>query len=156
MNAMASYCSSSSDCTRRSSTQNDNTRDQKSQMRPYPDIINHNMDVSIRSNSNSPQIPSGISCKQTNPQYAVVEKKSSRKSKSNLNEQLVSIVKHKDPIKVSGSSHYPPQAQLQPEFTYQKIHPSTQQFPRPNNETNPSIIKAPSKVDIIKTTYPDL
>ena len=163
INAVASYCASTADCTRNSTqTSDNNTLDQsKSQIRPYPDIINHNLDVGVvvRS-STSPEITpsSGIMkhSQQHQPQYASVDKKNSKKSKQNQNEQqLVGIVKHKDPHQTS--NQYQTQlSQQQPEVTYQKIHPSKYP-PRPKNEANPSIMKASSpQVDIIKTTYPDL
>ena len=161
MNSVASYCASSADCTR-SSTQTENNRDQKLQIRPYPDVITHNVDVGMGRPSNSPD--SSVETNNKHPQYASVDKKSSKKSKpSNLNDQLIgTTVKHKDPHPAHTNSPYQSQVQQQQQVTYQKIHrpSSTLQYPRPskNNETNPSsIIKpTPPKIDIIKTTYPDL
>ena len=164
INAVASYCASSADCTR-SSTQNtdNNTRDQpKSHIRPYPDIINHNLDVGVVGRSStSPEITSSLSgimkhSQQHQPQYASVDKKNSKKQKQNPNDQqLIGIVKHKDPHQTS-NQYQNQMSQEQPEVTYQKIHPS--KYPtRPKTDTNPSIVKATApKVDIIKTTYPDL
>jgi hypothetical protein len=119
------------------------------------------VDVGMGRPSNSPESSIGMSNK--HPQYASVDKKSSKKLKpSNLNEQLGgTTVKHKDPAHNNLSYQPQVQQQQQQEVTYQKIHhPSstTLQYPRPskNNETNPSSIIKPPKIDIIKTTYPDL
>ena len=93
---------------------------------------------------------------QHQPQYASVDKKNSKKPKQNPNDQqLIGIVKHKDPHQTS-NQYQNQMSQEQPEVTYQKIHPS--KYPtRPKTDTNPSIVKATApKVDIIKTTYPDL
>merc|ERR1711981_1035614 len=77
INSVASYCASTADCTR-SSTQTENTRDQKPNIRPYPDVIKHNVDVGIGiPSSNSPEMSSATSNKHTHPQYASVEKKNS-------------------------------------------------------------------------------
>ena len=164
INAVASYCASSADCTRSSTqTSDNNTREQtKSQLRPYPDIINHNLDVGVVGRSStSPEITSsssGIikSSQHHQPQYASVDKKNSKKAKQNQNDQhVIGIIKHKDPHQTS--HQYQNQiSQQPPEVTYQKIHPSKYP-PRPNNEINSAMVKATSpKVDIIKTTYPDL
>ena len=154
INTAASYCASSADCTR-SSTQTGNTRDHNHHISPYPDIITHNVDVNVGKKSMSPEVSSGISHKETQPQYASVDKKSSKKSKPNPNEQLIGIVKHKDPHQQSHNQHEQ-QVQQHPEITYQKIHPSSHQYPRHKNEKNLSMGKTNLKVDIIKTTYPDL
>jgi len=166
INAVASYCASSADCTRSSTQTTDNdTRDQtKSHIRPYPDIINHNLDVGVVGRcSTSPEITSSSSSSgimkhsQHQPQYASVDKKNSKKSKQNSNDQqLVGIVKHKDPHQTSNQYQNQISQQQQPEVTYQKIHPS--KYPtRPKTDTNSSIVKGTApQVDIIKTTYPDL
>ena len=162
MNAVASYCSSSADCTRNSAQPDSNTRDKKPPIRPYPDIINHNVDVGVGRSSISPEISSASSSSKQSqqPQYASVDKKSSKRSKSSPNEQLVGIVKHKDHRHAPSPVQYEQNQvhQQPPEITYQKIHPSTHQYPprTGTNDTNPSNIKAAPKIDIIKTTYPDL
>ena len=85
-----------------------------------------------------------------------MDKKNSKKAKQNQNDQqMIGIIKHKDPHQTS--HQYQNQiSQQHPEVTYQKIHPSKYP-PRPKNEMNSAMVKATSpKVDIIKTTYPDL
>ena len=152
-----SYCVSPKDCGGRRSTQRDNTRDTPPKIKPYPDIITHNVDV----NEFGKIVDvSGSSHTQTQqPQYACVDKKSSKKTKPNTNDQLVSIVKHKD-----HHQHQQPhqqQLQQQPEIMYQQIQlqPSTHHrhhnHQRNKNEAS-SLNQPPPKIDVIKTTYPDL
>ena len=163
INTAASYCASSADCTRSSNHQTGNTRNHNHPIRPYPDIITHNVDVNI---NKKPEVSSGMTDnKQTQkPQYASVDKQRPKKLKHYPpNEQpLISIVKHKDPHQQQQQQpdlhSQPPQAQQQTEITYQKINTSSShQYPRHNkNELNSSMPKTIPKVDIIKTTYPDL
>ena len=157
INAAKSYCVSSSDCGARRSTQNDNTRDTSQKIKPYPDIITHNVDVN---NLGKIVDVSRSSHKQTpQPQYACVDKKNPKNIKPNQNDQLVSIVKHKDHHQHQQSHQQ--KFQQQPEIMYQQIQlqPSThhrhQNHQRNKNEAS-ALNQLPPKIDVIKTTYPDL
>ena len=157
INAAKSYCVSSSDCGARRSRQNDNTRDTAQKIKPYPDIITHNVDVN---NLGKIVDVSGSSHKQTpEPQYAFIDKKNPQKTKPNENHQLVSIVKHKD----HHQHQQPHQQRLEqkPEVMFQQIqlrpsaHHRHHNHQLNKNEAS-SLNQPPPKIDVIKTTYPDL